>query len=111
MKALLIVFIALGFASAGLSQNTNDYPKTVWANVGYASPDAALETWTWALSKGDKKVMLQSLTPEAQKEWHEELAGMTDEQIKAKSAKGAAKQSGYTIRQREVVSGEEVILH
>ena len=74
------IIIGLGFFSTAYSQTTNEYPKASWAFVGYASPDSALESWTWAFSKGDRKVMLQSLTPEAQKEWQKQFAGMTDEQ-------------------------------
>jgi hypothetical protein len=111
MKALFTnIIIGLGFVSVAFSQTTNDFPKASWAFVGYASPDSALESWTWALAKGDKTVMLQSLTPEAQKEWQRELAGMTDDQIKEKSAKGSAKQQGYTIEKREIISDNEVVL-
>ena len=106
-----IIVISLGFVSAAFSQTTNDFPKASWAFVGYASPDSALESWTWALATGDKKVMLQSLTLEAKKEWQKELAGMTDDQIKTKSTKDSAKQLGYTIHTREVVSDVEVVLH
>ena len=112
MKALFtIIIISLGFVSVAFSQTTNDFPKASWAFVGYASPDSALESWTWALAAGDKKVMLQSLTPEAQKEWQKQLAGLTDDQLKAQAAQGAAKLLGYIIQKREVVSDGEVVLH
>ena len=55
--------------------------------------------------------MLQSLTPEAQKEWQKQLAGLTDDQLKAQAAQGAAKLLGYIIQKREVVSDGEVVLH
>ena len=90
MKTLLII-IGLGLASVGFSQTTNDYPKAVLKFAGYTSPDSALETWTWAMTKGDKTVMLQTLTPEARPQWEKMLAEKTDEQMKAEVAKGAAK--------------------
>jgi hypothetical protein len=112
MKALFtIIIISLGFVSVAFSQTTNDFRKASWAFVGYASPDSALESWTWALAAGNKKVMLQSLTPEAQKEWQRQLAGLTDEQLKAQAAQGAAKQARYTIRKRQVVSDVEVVIN
>ena len=110
MKTLLII-IGLGLASVGFSQITNDYPKDALKFAGYASPDSALETWTWAMTKGDKTMMLQTLTPEARKECEKLLAGKTDEQMKAEAARGAAKLSGYTIQKREVISTNEVIVH
>src|SRR6185503_9981007 len=110
MKTLLII-IGLGLASVGFSQTTNDYPKDALKFAGYASPDSALETWTWAMTKGDKTVMLQSLTPEARKEWEKLLAGKTDEQMKSEAAKGAANLSGYTIQKREVISADEIVVH
>ena len=111
MKILLTIIIGLGLASVGFSQTTNDYPKDTLKLAGYASPDSAFETWTWAYSKGDKTVMLQSLTPEARKEWEKMLAGKTDEQMKAEADKGATKSAGYTIQKREVISADEVVLH
>lgn len=110
MKTLFTI-IGLGLASVGFSQTTNHYPKDALKLAGYATPDSALETWTWAMTKGDKTVMLQTLTPEARKEWERLLAGKTDEQMKAEAAKGAAKLSGYTIQRREVISDSEVVVH
>lgn len=111
MEVILIIIIGLGLASVGFGQTTNDYPKEALKLAGYASPDSALETWTWAMTKGDKTVMLQTLTPEARKDWEKLLAGKTDEQMKAEAAKGAAKLSGYTIQKREVISANEVVVH
>ena len=54
--------------------------------------------------------MLQSLTPEAQKEWQKMAAGMTDGQMKAQAAQ-VAKIPAYTIQKREIVSDDEVVLH
>jgi hypothetical protein len=110
MKTLLII-IGLGLASVGFSQTTNDYPKDALKFAGYSSPDSALETWTWAMTKGDKTVMLQTLTPEARPQWEKMLAGKTDEQMKAEAAKGAAKLAGYTVQKRETISADEVVVH
>jgi hypothetical protein len=110
MKALLII-VGLGLASVGFSQTTNDYPKDSLKFAGYDSPDSTLETWTWAMNKGDKPVMLQTLTPEARVEWEKLWAGKTDEQMKAELAKGTAKFSGYTIKKREFISDDEIVVH
>ena len=107
MKTLLTIIIGLGLASVGFSQTTNDYPKAALKNAGYSTPDSALETWTWAMIKGDKEVILRSFTPETKKDMEKLLAGITEEKLKA----DAAKISGYTIQKREVISADEVVVH
>ena len=56
------------------------FPLEAWANAGYASPEAAIRTWVWAMDKGDKKAMLESLAPEQQSQWSKilESASETD---------------------------------
>ncbi len=110
MKATLIVLLS-GLLLCGCSkkQAANDYPKESWAFAGYVSPDSALESWTWALSRDDKTVMMQSLTPEARQAYEKVLAGQTDAQ-KAEAAKAAARIPGYTIQKREVIADDDVII-
>jgi hypothetical protein len=110
MKRLFLI-LSLGLASTVWGQTTNDYPVGALKSAGYATPDSALETWTWAMANGDKKTMLQTLTPEARPEWEKLLTGMTDEQMKSQAAKGVAKQPGYTIVKRETISTNEVVIH
>lgn len=107
---LFIALLDLILCSCSKKQATNDYPKESWVFAGYASPDAALESWTWAMSQGDKAIMLQSLTPEARKEWEKQFAGKTDDEIKADVAKGADRDPGYTIQKRETISDNDVIV-
>jgi hypothetical protein len=110
MKTLLVV-IGLGIASVGCRQATNDYPKSALKFAGFSTPDAALETWTWALINGDKAELMQSLTPEARKEWEQVLTRGTDEEWKSLAAKRAAHLTEYTIQKREVISADEVVIH
>jgi hypothetical protein len=111
MKTTLTILLS-GLLLCGCTkkQVTNDYPKASWIFAGYGSPDSALESWTWALSKGDKAVMLQSLTPEAQKESQKTLAGISDDPNVAQAQLGASP-PGYRIQRREIVSDDEVVLH
>lgn len=110
MKTTFIVLLS-GLLLYGCSkkQATNNYPKESWASVGYASPDAALESWTLALSKNDTNAMMQSLTPEARQAYERLLAGQTDAQ-RAEAAKAAARIPGYTIQKREFIAGDDVII-
>ncbi len=103
--------MSLGLASIGYGGTTNDYPKDSLAFAGYASPDAALESWTWAMHRGDRSAMLRSLTLEARKQWEKLFDGKTESELKAEAAKGAGEvPKGYTIERREV-SGDKAILH
>ena len=105
----IIVLSGLLLCGCSKKQATNNYPKESLALVGYASPDAALESWTWALSGNDTNAMMQSLTPQAQKAYEKLLAGKTDAQ-RAEAAKAAAGIPGYTIQKREVVADDDVII-
>jgi hypothetical protein len=111
MKTALIILLS-GLFLCGCSQKqaTNDYPKNSWAFAGYASPDSALESWIWAFSKGDKAVMLQSLTTESQQVWETHLTGETDAQMQAQAAKAMAGVFGYTIQKRKINSDDDVII-
>jgi len=55
--------------------------------------------------------MLQSATTDVQKELRKEMASMDKDQIKAVAATIAAKDLGYRILKRELVSDDDVILH
>lgn len=87
-----------------------DFPKESWAFAGYATPEAALQSWTWAMCKGEKKAMLACLSPEARKELEKLLANQSDSQSAADGAKGASMISGYQIVDREARSDSEVEL-
>ena len=110
MKTTFIVLLS-GLLLCGCSkkQATNNYPKESWAFVGYASPDAALESWTLALSRNDTNAMMQSLTPQGQKAYERILASHTAAQ-NAESAKAAAGIPGYTIQKREFIADDDVII-
>ena len=86
------------------------FPKEAWAFAGYATPEAALQTWTWAMNKGDKQTMLASLNPEARAHWEKLLANQTDAQIAAEATKGSSKLEGYQITGRTSRSDTEVDL-
>ena len=92
-----------------LYQNRH-FPKEAWAFAGYAGPEAALATWTWAMSKGDKNVMLASLVPEAQPEWQKLFEGESDDQIAKQFSRGSDKLAGYSLHSREMISENEAVI-
>ena len=110
MKNILIIVLS-GFALCGCSkkETAKHYPKDTLVFSGYASPDSACESFTWAVSKGDKAVILQSMAPAARDGFEKHLAGKTDAQIKEEITKGMGF-PGYTVQKREIISDDEVIL-
>ena len=65
----------------GPTAKTDTIPRENWNFAGYASPEAALQTVVWAMSKGDLKTLLASATPETQKLMAQQYAVKTDSEI------------------------------
>jgi hypothetical protein len=87
------------------SASQTDFSKESWAFAGYTTPAAAMETWIWAMDKGDKKVMLASLTPDQQPQWQKILDSASDTDL----AKGAPF-TAFHIVSIESISDEEINL-
>lgn len=58
-------------------------PKGAWANVGYATPEAAFQTICFAMSKGDVQTYLNSLSPEMQTNMMKAFQGKSQSEIAA----------------------------
>ena len=56
-------------------QTQTSFPRSSWANAGYADPASALETIFWAQTQGDGKTYLASMTPELQQRLQQQFAG------------------------------------
>ena len=87
-----------------------NFPKESWAFAGYATPEAALQSWVWAMFKGDKQAMLGSLVPEARKEWEKILGQKSDSELAAESKESSKSIAGYMIVDRQAGSDSEVEL-
>jgi RNA polymerase sigma factor (sigma-70 family) len=61
--------------------NSQTIPKESWAFVGYGTPETALQSVAWAMSKGDAKTFLTSLSPETQKIYAQRFEGKTEDEI------------------------------
>ena len=110
MTSLKAENLRLRSASAGLQNSRpiqtpttaqTKFPKETWAFAGYATPESAMHTWIWAMDKGDKNVMLDSLIPEEQTHWKKMLEG----QSMSKSPFSA-----YSFVAKEIISDVEATL-
>jgi hypothetical protein len=81
-----------------------DYPKASWAFAGYASPEAALQTYFWALNKQDAKNFEASMTTSALQD-----AGEPIEQAIREAAPELKKISGYRILGIEAIAADEIV--
>jgi RNA polymerase sigma factor (sigma-70 family) len=86
------------------------FSKESWAFVGYAKPESTFQSVVWAMSKGDLKTMLASVSPEEQVRMEKEFAGKSEEEIVAGNATEMEKIKGFRILKNEPISDDEVIL-
>ena len=90
---------------------TADYwPRDWWAFAGYASPDAALQTFVWAASEGDLKTLLGSVTGEAQKRIEKDLEGKSEGEASRKAIDDAINLKSVRVYHRNVQSDDTVII-
>ena len=96
---------------------TNYFPKAAWATAGNATPEAALQSTSWAMgqamSRGDIKAMLALLGPDLQARAATEMAGKTDREIQtelADQASRTAREEGFRIVNKQIISPDEVVL-
>ncbi|EEF61579.1 hypothetical protein [Pedosphaera parvula] len=84
--------------------------KENWVFAGYATPESALQSAVWAMSKGDPKTFIASLSPEMQTEMKKEWDQKPESQIAAEGKEGMQKITGYRIQSTKTISADEVIL-
>jgi len=86
------------------------FPRDSWAYAGFASPEAALQSYMWAKSRGDVKTAFNSATPELQQEIKDTyFRGQSDEEISATLIDSAKDQSGFRILKRMVAAEDQVV--
>jgi len=112
-KELDALEASLKTQSAGTVETaaTADYwPRDSWAFAGYASPDAALQTFVWAASEGDLKTLLGSVTGEAQKRIEKDLEGKSEGEASRKAIDDAINLKSVRVYHRNVQSDDTVII-
>lgn len=88
----------------------DDHPRETWKLAGYATPDAALQSWLWAYCNGDKTAMLNSLSPDKFKVEEARLAQKTETQLKEESERESQIVRGYQIVDQSALSDSEIEL-
>jgi RNA polymerase sigma factor (sigma-70 family) len=95
----------------------NYYPKASWATAGNATPEAALQSTSWAMAQAMAQTNFQALlalvSPEMRAEAAKHFAGKSDSQIAAEVASEAAtfaKEEGFRVINKKTISEDEVVL-
>jgi hypothetical protein len=100
-------------AQAGGQSPSTNAPGLVtrqdWRFVGYSSPEATLQSFTYAMGSGDFDAFLAALAP-ADRELFMNNSQMTKEKFAAEAAQGAEKMVGYRILGRDPASTDEKVI-
>lgn len=111
LRATLAVGEALlSTNSPPMTPPENIFPKESWAFAGYATPEAALQSFTWAMSTGDVRTFQASMSPDGQQQLAGKYEGKSDAEIAASMVSDMDKTSGYRILGKDVASESEVTL-
>jgi RNA polymerase sigma factor (sigma-70 family) len=82
-----------------------------FAFAGYATPEAALKTWLWAMSTGDFEKVQECFTPEQKTRAKTKLEGKSSEDVRKGLISWARNMVDYQIEEKEEISSDEVRLH
>jgi hypothetical protein len=95
--------------SPGSPGQTN-FPRDSWTFAGFATPEAALQSYMWAKSRGDVKTAFDSATPELSQEIKDTyFRDKSDEEISATLIDSAKDQTGVHILKKMVITDDRVI--
>lgn len=98
--------------STAQSPSQDFLPKESWAFAGYASPEAALQSFVWGGSQGDVKTFLASLAPEERAGIENRWKGKSESEITRELLQNEdmTKVTALRIMNKQDVSDDEVVL-
>lgn len=93
------------------AQTMSDFvPKESLTNVGYATPQAAFQTFAWAWQQGDTKSILASVSAEGRARMEAEWSKKTEAELAAQfHNEHSSMNTGYRIVNRKEISADEVV--
>ncbi len=98
-------------AGATKAAATADYwPRDSWTFAGYASPDAALQSFVWAGSKGDLTNWLAGATGDVRKRMEQDLGGKSRDQAVIRAMDEFIGLKSVRVLNREVQADDTVVL-
>ena len=97
--------------AAGTAATADYWPRESWAFAGYASPEAALQTFFWAVSTGELETALSGITGEIQEMGEKEKEGKSEGEASAKAIADFATYKSVDVLDREVQADDTVVLN
>ncbi len=106
------VILATGTATIVVQHAKSGAGTSALKFVGYATPEAAVESMLWTARAGEPMERLaDGITPDQLEDFKARMAGKSDAEIKQACIAWANSLAGYKITQKDVISNEEVHLH
>ena len=96
--------------AGGAAATTNYWPRDSWAFAGYASPDAALQSFIWARMNGDLKALRVGTTGEAQKELEQDLARKSEGEVSLKAMADSINLKSVRMHHRSAEADDTVVI-
>ncbi|EEF62880.1 sigma-70 family RNA polymerase sigma factor [Pedosphaera parvula] len=91
------------------SESTN-FPKDSWAFVGFGTPEATIQSFMWAKSRGDVKTAFDAATPELKRKIMDlYFKDKTDAEISDLLVDSSKNQNGVRVLKRMNVADDQVI--
>src|ERR1039458_2313602 len=97
--------------AAGTAATADYWPRDSWAFAGYASPEAALQSFFWAASTGDLKTALNGTTGEAHEMGEKEQEEKSEAEASAKAIAEFASYKSVDVLDREAQADDAVVLN
>jgi hypothetical protein len=97
---------AAGGGRASEPASADFWPKDSWQFLGYATPDAALQSQFYSASRGEMKAFLSSITGEIQKQVEKDFDGKTEAEMIAKMKEETDHFQSVRVLGRETLSND-----
>ena len=95
---------------ASSAESAGHFPRESWAFKGYATPEAAFESMTFAMSRGDIKAILAGYVPEVRSQQEKEWEKTPEAQLRDMLINASIGMTGFSILRKDVVSEDEAFL-
>jgi hypothetical protein len=102
--------MAQSAGTAGAAATADYWPRDSWAFVGYATPDASLQTSFWAANTGDLKALLAGMTGDIQQKVEKDIEGKSESEASDRAKAEVAKLKSVRVLDREVQADDTVVL-
>jgi len=105
--------ISSGANRPKLAQMEGYVAKEKWVQAGFATPEATIQSFFWAIANQDPAYIVQCMSPKMKREFDREFAGKSPEEQQKVFAEGMGtlgRMGGYRIAGTEQVSENKVII-